>query len=114
MAQKAPINAKVLAVRSLFKDMIKTKFFVKLSPPLPPESQAARVPAWDLDSFGEVSRRGMNRFWSGQSVAEQLHEHQGLVNVAHPHAPRDGVAQALVGGGGSWGHGGILAVAWAA
>jgi hypothetical protein len=29
--------------------------------------------------------------------------------VAHPHAPRDEVAQALVGGGGGWGHGGILA-----
>jgi hypothetical protein len=41
-------------------------------------------------------------------VAEELHEHQGLVNVAHAHAPRDGLAQALVGGGGGWGHGGIL------
>jgi hypothetical protein len=38
-------------------------------------------------------------------MAHELHQHQGLVNVAHPHAPRDEVAQALVGGGGGWGHG---------
>jgi hypothetical protein len=43
-------------------------------------------------------------------MSQELHEHQGLVNVAHAHAPRDGVAQALVGGGGGWGHGGILAL----
>jgi hypothetical protein len=30
--------------------------------------------------------------------------------VAHPHAFRDEVAQALVGGGGVWGHGEILAL----
>jgi hypothetical protein len=35
---------------------------------------------------------------------------RGLVDVAHAHAFRDGVAQALVGGGGGWGHGGILAL----
>ena len=29
--------------------------------------------------------------------------------MAHPHAPGDGLAQALVGGGGGWGHGGSLA-----
>jgi hypothetical protein len=33
---------------------------------------------------------------------------------AYAHALGDGVAQALVGGGGGWGHGGILGVAWAA
>ena len=42
-------------------------------------------------------------------MSQELHEHQGLVNVAHAHATRDVVAQALVGGGGGWGHGGILA-----
>lgn len=41
----------------------------------------------------------------GRSVAEQLHEHQGIVGVAHVHAPRNGVAQVLVGGGGVWGMG---------
>ena len=45
----------------------------------------------------------------GQSVAQELHEHQGLINVAHAHALGDGVAQALVGGGRGWRHGGILA-----
>jgi hypothetical protein len=35
----------------------------------------------------------------GAAAAEELHEHQGLVNVAHAHAPRDVLAQALVGGG---------------
>jgi len=49
----------------------------------------------------------------GKSVAQELHEHQGLVNVAHAHALGDGVAQALVGGGGGWEHGGILAL-WGA
>jgi len=42
----------------------------------------------------------------GKSMAQELHEHQGLVNVAHAHALGDGVAQALVGGGGGWGMGG--------
>jgi hypothetical protein len=32
------------------------------------------------------------------AAAEELHELQGLVDVAHAHAPRDVVAQALVGG----------------
>ena len=36
---------------------------------------------------------------------QALLQHQGLVDVAHVHAPRDVVAQALVGGGGGWGHG---------
>jgi len=48
------------------------------------------------------------------AASQELHEHQGLVKVAHAHAPRDGVAQALVGGGGGWGHGGNLGVARAA
>jgi len=30
-------------------------------------------------------------------------------DVAHAHAPRDRLAQALVSGGGGWGHGGTLA-----
>jgi hypothetical protein len=46
----------------------------------------------------------------GKSMTQVLHEHQRLVNVAHAHAFGDGVAQALVGGGGGWGHGGILAL----
>ena len=44
-------------------------------------------------------------------MTQELHEHQGLVNVAHAHALGDVGAQALVGGGGGWGHGGILGVA---
>ena len=43
-------------------------------------------------------------------MSQELHEHQGLVDVAHAHAFRDVVAQALVGGGGGWGHEGILAL----
>jgi hypothetical protein len=43
-------------------------------------------------------------------MSQELHEHQGLVDVAHAHALVDGVAQALLGGGGGWGHGGILAL----
>ncbi len=42
-------------------------------------------------------------------AAEQFHEHQRLVNVAHAHALGDVVAEALVGGGGVPNHGGILA-----
>jgi hypothetical protein len=47
-------------------------------------------------------------------MAQELHQHQGLVDVAHAHALGDGVPQAFVGGGGGWGHGGKLGVAWAA
>jgi len=47
----------------------------------------------------------------GKSMAQELHEHQGLINVAHAHALIDVLAQAFVGGGGGWGHGGILGVA---
>jgi hypothetical protein len=36
----------------------------------------------------------------GKSVAEQFNEHQRLVDVAHAHALGDGLAEALVGGGG--------------
>ncbi len=42
----------------------------------------------------------------GKSVAQQLQEHQLLVDGAHAHALGDGVPEALVGGGGVWGHGG--------
>jgi hypothetical protein len=58
-----------------------------------------------------VERPGRGPGWllPGQSAAQELHEHQGLVNVAHAHALGDVVPQALVGGGGGWGHGGILA-----
>ena len=45
----------------------------------------------------------------GAAAAEQLHEYQRLDHVAHAHAPGDVRAQALVGGGGGRGHGGILA-----
>ena len=38
-------------------------------------------------------------------MAEELHEHPGLVSVVHAHALGDVVPQALVGGGGGWGHG---------
>ena len=53
------------------------------------------------DPAGYVLRGGR------AAAAQQLHEHQGLVDVAHAHALGDGVAQALVGGGGSWRHGGL-------
>jgi hypothetical protein len=43
------------------------------------------------------------------AASQELHELQGMVVVAHAHAFRDVVAQALVGGGGGWGHG-ILAL----
>jgi hypothetical protein len=39
-------------------------------------------------------------------MTQELHEHQGLVDVAHTHALGDVVPQALVGGGGGLGHGG--------
>jgi hypothetical protein len=55
------------------------------------------------DPAGYVLRGGR------AAAAEELHELQGLVDVAHAHAFGDGVAQALVGGGGGWGHG-ILAL----
>ena len=56
------------------------------------------------DPPGNVLRGGR------AAAAQELHEHQGLVDVAHAHALGDVVAQALVGGGGGWGHGGILAL----
>ena len=46
----------------------------------------------------------------GNSSAEQLHEHQRLIDVANAHALGDEVAQALVGAGGGWGHACILAL----
>ena len=55
------------------------------------------------DPAGHVLRRG------GAAAAQQLHEHQGLVDVAHAHAFGDVEPQALVGGGGGRGHGSILA-----
>ena len=58
-------------------------------------------------SGGPRPARGRGWLLPGRSVAQELHEHQGLVQVAHAHALGDGVAQALVGGGGSWRHGGL-------
>ena len=55
------------------------------------------------DPPGHVLRGG----WA--AAVQELHEHQGLVDVAPAHAFGDGVALALVAGGGGWGHGGILA-----
>jgi len=65
------------------------------------------------DPAGHVLRRGR------AAAAEQLQplrgslrlQHQWLVDVAHAHALGDVLAQALVGGGGAGGHGGILALA---
>ena len=54
------------------------------------------------DPAGHVLRGG----WAAAS--KELHEHQGLVDVAHAHALGDGLAQALVGVGGGRGHGGVL------
>ena len=56
------------------------------------------------DPPGNVLRGGR------AAAAQELHEHQGLVDVAHAHPPRDVVAQALVGGGGGRGYEGILAL----
>jgi hypothetical protein len=58
------------------------------------------------DPPGNVRRRG------GAAASQELHEHQGLVDVAHAHALGDVLAQALVGGGGGRRHGGILAGVW--
>jgi hypothetical protein len=55
------------------------------------------------DPPGDVLRRG------GTAAAQQFHEHQRLVDMAHAHALGDVVPEALVGGGGVRGHGGILA-----
>jgi len=63
------------------------------------------------DPPGHVLRRGR------AAAAQQLQpllgslrlQHQRLVDVAHAHALGDGVPQALVGGGGGRGHGGMLA-----
>jgi len=60
-------------------------------------------------SAGLRPARGLGWLLPGKSVSQVLHEHQGLLRVAHAHAPRDVVAQALLGGGGGWGHG-ILAL----
>ncbi len=60
-------------------------------------------PSAHQDPAGHVLRQGR------AAAALALHEHQGLIDAAHAHALGDGVAQALVGGGGGWGHGGILA-----
>ena len=65
------------------------------------------------DPAGHVLRRG------GAAAAEQLQplrgslrlQHQRLVDMAHAHAFGDVLPQALVGGGGGRGHGGILALA---
>jgi hypothetical protein len=54
-------------------------------------------------SGGPRPTPGLGRLLLGRSMAEQFHEHQGLVDGAHAHALGDGVPQALVGGGGGRG-----------
>jgi len=66
------------------------------------ELDGSRLPP---ESGGLRPARGRGWLLPGQSVAQELHEHQGLAHVAHAHVLGDGVAQALVGGGGGWGHG---------
>ena len=44
------------------------------------------------DPAGYVLRGGRGWLLPGKSMSQELHEHQGLVNVAHPHALGDGVA----------------------
>ena len=51
------------------------------------------------DPTGHVLRGGR------AAASQELHEHQGLLRVAHAHALGDGLPQALVGGRGGWGHG---------
>ena len=68
-------------------------------------------------SAGRCPAPGPGWLLPGKSVAEQFQplrgslrlHHQGLMDVAHAHALGDGVAEALVGGGGVPNHGGILA-----
>ncbi len=49
-------------------------------------------------SAGRYPAPGPGWLLPGKSVAEQFHEHQGLVDVAHAHPLGDGVPEALVGG----------------
>jgi hypothetical protein len=54
---------------------------------------------------GPRPARGPGWLLPGKSAAEQFHQHQGLIDVAHPHPLGDERAQAFVGGGGmgeSW------------
>ncbi len=44
------------------------------------------------DPPGNVLRGGPGWLLPGKSMSQELHEHQGLVNVAHAHALGDGVA----------------------
>ncbi|WP_216910922.1 hypothetical protein [Synechococcus sp. CCY 0621] len=60
-------------------------------------------PCASQDPPGHVLRRGR------AAAGEQLHEHQRLEDGAHAHPLGDVRAEALVGGGGGRGHGGILA-----
>ena len=55
----------------------------------------------------------LGRGWllPGKSVAQQLHEHEGLVDVAHAHAFGDVRAQAKKGSRGAVGHGVMRAAA---
>ena len=62
-------------------------------------------------SAGPRPALGLGWLLPGKSVAQELHEHEWLVDVAHAHALGDVVPEALVGGGGGRGHGGILAPA---
>jgi hypothetical protein len=55
------------------------------------------------DPAGDVLRRGR------AAAAQQFHQHQGLVDVAHAHPLGDVLPDALVGGGWVRGRGGILA-----
>jgi hypothetical protein len=49
-------------------------------------------------SAGRYPAPGPGWLLPGKSLAEQFHEHQGLVDVAHAHPLGDGVPEALVGG----------------
>ncbi len=60
-------------------------------------------------SAGRCPAPGPGWLLPGKSVAQQFHEHQRLIDGAHAHPLGDGLPEALVGGGGGRGHGGILA-----
>ncbi len=62
-------------------------------------------PCASQDSLGHVLLRGR------AAAAEQFHQHQGLIDVAHAHALGDGLPQAKEGGRGAVGHGVMLAAA---
>jgi hypothetical protein len=86
-----------------------------MASPSPPLQSAVVGPAWRPVPSSVNSGPGWLPIWNrprpsspapglgwllpGKSVAEQFHQHQGLMDVAHAHPLGDGVPEALVGRG---------------